>query len=391
MQYNFDQLVDRLPFHSSKWNMNTRPYQPGDLIPLWVADSDLTSPEAVKNAIKAYAEHGFFGYTTNPTNLTSAVKGWLHRMHKWDIEESWLSFPGGVVASLYAAVRAYTNPGDGVIINDPVYPPFAAAVRSQGRELIWNPLAFDGTRYVLDFDQLRSLFNVPNKPKLMIFCSPHNAAGRVWTWEELTTLKEIMLEHGCILLSDEIHFDLVWDNHEHITAGRLGKDMENQMLMVTAASKTFNVAGLHASYAVVPNEELRKKFTAQFMGGTQASYVGKIALEACYLHSDDYLVQLKAYITKNIDFLMEAFNTRLLPLKALRPEGTYLVWVDCRALNMDQKALMTWFMEDVKLRLNDGTTFGPAGQGFVRFNMATPLSLISEAVDRLEVALAPYK
>ena len=179
MRYDFDHLHDRLPFDSSKWNMNSRTYQKGDMIPLWVADSDFTSPEPVKKALAAYAEHGLFGYTGNPPGLSSAIKGWLQNKHKWSIEESWLCYPGGVVAALYAAVRAFTAPGDGVIINDPVYPPFASAVKSQNRELHWAPLLFDGKRYTMDFAGLEALFAVPNKPKMLIFCSPHNAAGRV--------------------------------------------------------------------------------------------------------------------------------------------------------------------------------------------------------------------
>ena len=208
---------------------------------------------------------------------------------------------------------------------------------------------------------------------------------------ELMQLKEIVVKHNCILISDEIHFDLVWDDHEHICAGRLGEDLYKQLIVLSAASKTFNVAGLNASYAVIPNDDMRQRFTAQFAGSTQASYVGKLALKACYTESDDYLEQMKAYVTKNIDFFIDAIKNRLAPLKAVRPEGTYLVWVDCRALNKSQPELMRFFLEDLKLRFNDGATFGPAGVGFIRVNLATPNWLLSEAVDRLEEALKQYK
>jgi len=357
------------------------------MIPLWVADSDFTSPEAVKKAIRDYADFGVFGYTGNPHGLTAAVKGWLQRKHHWEIDESWLSFPGGVVASLFAAVRAFTAPGEKVIINDPVYPPFAAAIREQGREIAWNPLSYDGTRFTFDFAHLRSLFATADKPKMMILCSPHNAAGRVWTPEELKNLSDILLENDCLLVSDEIHFDLVWDEHEHFTAGRLGPKVMEKMIMLSSASKTFNVAGMHASYAVVPNEELRNAFNRQFTGSTQSNFIGKLALLACYTESDDYLEQMKAYIMGNFDFVIPAINQRLAPLKATRPEGTYLVWVDCRALQMEQKELMSWFLEDLKLRLNDGATFGPAGTGYIRLNCATPRMFLEEAVERIEANL----
>ena len=387
MIYDFSCYIDRLPYASSKWNMNTRPYQKGDMIPLWVADSDFTSPEAVKKAIRDYADFGVFGYTGNPHGLTAAVKGWLQRKHHWEIDESWLSFPGGVVASLFAAVRAFTAPGEKVIINDPVYPPFAAAIREQGREIAWNPLSYDGTRFTFDFAHLRSLFATADRPKMMILCSPHNAAGRVWTPEELKNLSDILLENDCLLVSDEIHFDLVWDEHEHFTAGRLGPKVMEKMIMLSSASKTFNVAGMHASYAVVPNEELRNAFNRQFTGSTQSNFIGKLALLACYTESDDYLEQMKAYIMGNFDFVIPAINQRLAPLKATRPEGTYLVWVDCRALQMEQKELMSWFLEDLKLRLNDGATFGPAGTGYIRLNCATPRMFLEEAVERIEANL----
>jgi len=387
MIYNFNHYIDRLPYASSKWNMNSRPYQRGDLIPLWVADSDFTSPDAVKKAVRDYADFGVFGYAGHPHGLTAAVIGWLKRKHHWDIEESWLSFPGGVIASLFAAVRAFSEPGDKVIINDPVYPPFATAVRDQGREIAWNPLAFDGTRYTLDFDDLRAHFAKPDKPKIMIFCSPHNAAGRVWTKAELEELCAILLENDCMLISDEIHFDLVWDDHEHITIGRLGSQIMDKLIMVSSASKTFNVAGMHASYAVVPNEEIRTRFLKQFAGSTQSNFIGKLALLACYTESDDYLEQMKAYVTGNFDFVVPAINERLAPLKALRPEGTYLVWIDCRGLGKGQQELMRWLLEDCKLRLNDGATFGPAGEGFIRLNCATPRAFLEEAVERIESKL----
>ena len=387
MQYNFDTYVDRLPYNSTKWNMNSRAYQEGDLIPLWVADSDFTSPEAVKKAISDYAAHGFFGYTGNPTGLTAAVQNWMKRRHQWEIEESWLAFPGGVVASLFAAVRAFTEPGSKVIINDPVYPPFAASIRDQGREIAFNPLCFDGERFTLDYDNLKSLFRGPDKPKLMIFCSPHNATGRVWTPDELQKLAAILVENDCILISDEIHCDLVFDEHKHTTAGIISPQLLPKLIVAGSASKAFNVAGLHASFAIIPNDELRSRFLDQFKGSTQSNYIGKLALRACYTESDDYLEQVRDYITKNFDFVIEAINSRLAPLKAIRPEGTYLVWVDCRGLGLEQKELMRWLLEDMKLRLNDGSTFGPSGNGFIRLNCATPRFFLEEAVNRLEKGL----
>lgn len=390
MVYNFDQLPNRLPFNSAKWSRNTRPYQKGDLLPLWVADSDLTAPEPVKAALHAYVEHGVFGYAGNPSQLTSSVKGWLSKHHQWEIDESWLSFPGGVVAAIYATVKAYTEPGDGIILHNPIYPPFAGAINNTGREIIWNPLKTENGRYVMDFDHLRSLFAAEKKPKMMIFCSPHNAAGRVWEMDELKTLVEIMLENDCMMISDEIHYDLVWDGKEHITMGRLGEEISQKMVMLSAASKTFNVAGLHCSFAVIPNEELRKKFQAQFAGATQASYFGKLALQACYTEGEEYLEQLKAHITKNLDFFIPAINA-IAPLQVTRPEGTYLVWVDCRGLKKDQPELMRWLMEDMKIWVNDGATFGPGGEGFVRFNLATPTFMLEEAVERLSKGVADLK
>ena len=383
MMYNFDQLPYRVPFNSSKWSRNTRPYQPGDMLPLWVADSDFTSPEPVKEALRAYVDHGVFGYAGVPTELRANIKNWLERKYHWTIDESWLSFPGGVVAGIYAAVRSLTEPGDSIIIQNPVYPPFAAAVKNTGRNLLYNQLIFDGTRYVLDFDHLESLFTSgETKPRMMIFCSPHNASGRVWEQDELERLSALLVKHNCLFISDEIHYDLTWDGKEHITAGRLGDELCQLLIMLSSASKSFNVAGLHASYAVVPNEDLRKTFQGAFTGSTQSSYMGQLALNACYSQGEEYLEQVKAYITKNLDYFIPAINA-IGPIHAMRPEGTYLVWVDCRKLGKSQEELIRWFMEDLKIWVNDGITFGPGGEGFVRFNMATPIAMLQEAIERI--------
>lgn len=392
MKYDFNQIPNRLLSNSSKWSKNTRAYQEGDLIPMPVADSDFpTCPEVVE-ALRQYVDQGAYGYSSDRPTLIPSIQNWLKSRFDWDVKPEWIDFNSGVMDGCFSILSVMTQPGDGVIIQNPVYPPFYASTKNCGCNIILNPLKHDGHRYVMDYDHLESLFTGPQpKPKVFILCSPHNATGRVWSHEELKRLVEILLKHDCYIVSDEIHFDIVRSGIKHHTIGTMGAEIEQKMALLTAASKTFNLAGLRTSYIVVPNDELRDAYKKFRTGRGGANYMGKVATEISYVKGVDWLDEMNEHIDRNLNYMVNVINQQCAPLKAYVPEGTYLLWVDCRGLKMSQPDLMKWFFDDLKLSFNDGTLYGEGGEGFVRINLATSCQLVEEATARLVKGMTAWK
>jgi cystathionine beta-lyase len=391
MNYNFDEWIDRTGTSASKWDTIESRYAGKGVIPMWVADMDFKSPQPVIDALVKRAEHGIFGYTVRSASLLDSVVGWLSRRHGWKIDKKWISHSPGVVAALSVLVRAFTDPGDSIIIQPPVYHPFYSVIEKQGRNLVVNPLQFDGLHYHMDFDHLQSILT--KDTKMLILCNPHNPVGRVWTEEELRRLGDICLKHNVLIVSDEIHHDLVFKEYTHIPIGSISKEFADQTITCIAPSKTFNLAGLHTSFLIIPNSDLKKRFDIElansFIGG--ADVFGVVAAEVAYQQGDDWLDQVIEYIRGNLDYLTAYLEKHIPEIKVIPPQGTYLVWLDCRELGMDPKALNRFMVEKARLALNDGTMFGPGGEGFQRINIACPRAILRKALQQLEDAVHTYK
>ncbi len=395
MRYNFDQVINRSGTHTIKWENNTALFGREDVLDMWVADMEFACPEPVVEAIKARAAHPIYGYSFAPASLYETIVERMEQHYGWKIQKEWIVFTAGVVNGLYSAVEAFAHPGDEVMVQPPVYYPFYSAVRDTGRQLVYNPLRFDGQRYVMDFEGLekalapRTTFPsyIP-RVRALILSNPHNPVGRVWTEAELRRLGEICVKHGIIILSDEIHCDLLLGDAKHVCLSSLSEELAQQTVTFMSASKTFNLAGLATSFVVIPNAKLRQQYEGVRHGQNSGNLFGWAALEAAYRHGDDYLQQLREYLTANVEFFAAEVTKRIPQIKVIKPEGTYLVWVDMRSLGMDHHQLQTFMREKARLALDDGFAFGAGGEGFQRFNLACPRSMVEETVRRLEAAVA---
>ncbi len=400
MRYDFDQIIERRGTNSSKWDNNLALFGREDVLDMWVADMDFRCPEPVVRAIGERAKHPIYGYTTPHNGLYEAIIEWNRRRYGWQIKREWIVFTAGVVNGLYSAIRAFTHPGDEVVIQPPVYYPFSAAVKNTGCQVVYNHLRLVEGRggrdaqYEMDFDGLRELFRGRTsfparhpKIKLLVLCSPHNPVGRVWTADELRTLAEICIENNCILISDEIHCDLLVKGVEHTTTATLSPEIERNTITLNSASKTFNVAGLATSYVIIPDADKRRRFIEARAGANSGNVFGYAALEAALREGDEYLTQLRDYLRGNLELFCEYIKTRIPRLKVTHPEGTYLAWVDMRGLGMSVDELSDFVRNRARLALDDGYAFGPGGEGFQRFNLACPRSIVREALDRMEKAV----
>jgi cystathionine beta-lyase len=387
MKYDFDKIVDRTATESMKWVYPRQVLKVEDAIPMWVADMDFEAPPALVEALGRRAAHGIFGYPLVPPSFYAAAIGWLGRRHGWPIQKEWMSMTPGVVPALNYAVRAFSKRGDGVIIQTPVYHPFFYAIENNGRRIVRNPLRFDGRRYLMDFDDLESKIDAPGR--MLILCSPHNPVGRVWTREELERLAMIAVERDLLVISDEIHHDLVYPGHRHHVLAALSPEMAARTLTFIAPSKTFNIPGLATAAAVASNPDLFKKFEdeAERSGFDLGQVFGIVGFEAAYAHGEDWLEALLPYLEANVDFLEKFLTDRVPQIRLIRPEGTYLALLDCRELGLDQAALNDFFLKKARVYLNDGTMFGSELEGFVRINFGCPRALLAQALERIDRAV----
>ncbi|WP_405452841.1 MalY/PatB family protein [Paenibacillus sp. HJGM_3] len=388
MNFSFDEIIDMSETGSIKWGMIEKFFGEKGLTPMWVADMDFRGPAAVIEALKRRVELGIFGYTGRTDSLVEAVAGWMYRRHHWRVKKEWICYSPGVVSALNACVQSYTVPGDRVIIQPPVYPPFFDTVRANGRELVLNPLILANGRYEMDFDDLRKKAKT-SQAKMLILCSPHNPIGRVWTQGELEQLAQICIEHDLIIVSDEIHSDLVFKPFKHIPLTMADPRIESRTIVCMAPSKTFNMAGLASSFIVIPDPQLRETFNA-FMEKAHLTLINPFSLtaaDAAYRYGDEWLEQVLNYIKGNVDYLIEFVNQQIPQLSVIRPEGTYLAWIDCRALGFTPDALQNFMWKQAKVALNAGTGFGEEGGGFMRMNLAAPRPVLEEALSKIESAI----
>ncbi|MBS4200143.1 pyridoxal phosphate-dependent aminotransferase [Bacillus sp. FJAT-49732] len=384
----FDEKIDRKNTSSVKWDGMKAAFGKNELLPMWVADMDFRPPSEVLDAMKKRVEHGVFGYTIIGDTTANAIINWISKRHQWDIKPSWLLYSPGVVPSIGMAIRAFTEVGDKVMLQSPVYTPFFNMIESNMREVVNSPLVLKDGRYEIDFVDFEE--KLKSGVKLFLLCSPHNPAGRVWSKEELMKIAELCREYGVIIASDEIHADIVAPPHKHFPICSLDPSFSDLIITFMAPSKTFNLAGLQSSFMVVQNAEIRKKIEdiQKNEGFHTLNTFGIIAMEAAYQYGEKWLDDATAYIRENIEILQKGIETELPDLEVIKPEGTYLVWVDCRKTGLSANEIRKRLIEKGRLAVNFGDSYGPGGEGFIRFNTACPRSIIEEGIERLKLAFS---
>lgn len=385
--HEFDTYIDRNGTGARKWARIPAPVRAQNHIPFSVADMELkTAPEIIKALVSA-AEHGICGYTGPDELYISAVKSWMKQRHEWDIEADWLCTTSGVVQALNIAVRAFSEPNDEIVIQPPVYHPFLMSIENNKRKPLYNQLIYQDGKYTMDLDGFERLCKRPSC-KLFILCSPHNPIGRVWAREELEAVAKICKQNDVLVICDEIHFDLVMPGYKHTVLDTIPEARGNCVIM-TAISKTFNMAGLAASNIFIPDKGLREKFETEcrVTGGTGLSYFGRAATIAAYNGCSDWLDALIEYIVGNNQLIYDFIKTRIPKLKCIKVEGTYLMWIDCNGLGMDHERLDGFMKNEALLDFDNGHIFGAQGDGFVRWNVAAPRAHIKMGLERLEAAI----
>ncbi|WP_167616410.1 MalY/PatB family protein [Maribellus sediminis] len=388
MKYNFDEKIDRTGTNCLKHDGMGMYFKADDLLPLWVADMDFRTPDFIMNAIRKRAEHEVLGYTFRPDSYFQSIINWMKRRHNWDIKKEWISFSPGVVAGLTLGIETFSKPGDGVVVMPPVYFPFFDCVKGTKRKMIENPLKLENGRYTFDLEDLKS--KIDENTKLLLLSNPQNPGGMAWTREELVALTDICLENKIMIISDEIHSDLIFKGNRHIPLASISEEVANNCMISMAPSKTFNVAGLSSSLVIIPDKTKFARYERTMGVGHlgMGNIFGTIAMEAAYTHGDEWLEQLLDYLWKNYNTL-EDFITKHLPkVKVMKPEATYLVWLDFSAYGMKNDELMKFTIEEAKLALNDGGRFGTGGDGWLRVNVGCPKSVLEEALERLKKAFA---
>lgn len=384
---DFDRIIDRRNTKSVKYDLAAKKGMPEDVLPLWVADMDFRVSSYIQEAIARQVEHGVFGYSDTGEEYFEAVKGWMKRHHGWDVEADWLVKTPGVVFALSLAVKAFTEPGNSVLIQQPVYYPFKRVVEVNGRRTISNTLVYENNKYFMDFEDFEEKI-IREKIKLFILCNPHNPVGRVWTEDELVRIGDICQKHHVIVVSDEIHGDFAFKGKHHVFAG-LKKEYGEFTVTCTAPSKTFNLAGLQLSNIFISNPELRRAFRRQLdiVGYEEPNIMGMVACEAAYRDGDEWYEAMLEYVAGNIAFTREYVEKNIPGVTMAEHEGTYLVWLDFRQLGMTGEELEEMIVQRARLWLDGGAMFGESGTGFQRVNVACSRKILEEALERMKGAV----
>lgn len=387
MKYNFDEIVNRENTQCIKWDNRESVFGRRDVIPMWIADMDFKTPDFIIDALKKRLEHEVMAYVFRPDSFYESASKWIERRNGWQVNSKDMVFTPGVVPALEFAVEAYTTPGDKIVVQPPVYTPFFNAVKNHKRELVENPLIETNGYYTINFDDLEQKF--ADGAKMLIFCSPHNPVGRVWTKDELLRLGNLCVKYNVILIADEIHSDLIFKPHKHIHIAALSDKIAQLTLTCFAPSKTFNIAGLSTAMVHSANPEILDKFRDQIQiyHAHMGNIFGNIALETAYSHGDEWLDQLLTYLEGNIDWVITYLKNNIPEVKAFKNEGTYLMWLDFRAFNICQTSLKDFMINDAGLGLNCGEIFGKEGKGFMRLNVACPRQIIEKAMHQLKHAI----
>jgi len=350
---------------------------------MWVADMDFEVADFIRDAVVERAAHPIYGYTFRPKRFYEIVSGWMQKRHQWITDPGWISFSPGIVPALNLSVLAYTEPGDKILVQPPVYFPFFTAVKDHNRELVYNQLLKREGKYEIDFEDLEEKFK--SGVKMMLLCQPHNPVGRIWNTEELKQLADLCVRYEVLVISDEIHSDLILFDNRHIPLACIGEEIASRTITCVAPSKTFNLAGLHSSALIISDKGLKKKYDRELekmhIGG--GNLFGMIAMEAAYQHGENWLMQLNLYLEKNFSFLKAYLQKEVPEIGVSSLEATYLVWMDLSFLKKSDAELKRFIIEEARLGLNDGPMFGPGGEGHQRINIAAPTEILEEGLSRL--------
>jgi len=388
MTYNFNQIIDRRGSGDLKHGVLKERYGRDDLLPLWVADMDFETPPFITEALQQRLKHSLYGYTVVPDELWITIIQWIQEHHNWQVRRQWLTFIPGIVKGIGMAINVFLKEDEKVIIQPPVYHPFRLTPEGNGRKVVMNPLKElpDGS-YAMDFEQLASV--VDEKCRLLILSNPHNPAGICWDAETLRRLAHFCYEHDIIVVSDEIHSDMALFGHQHVPFATVSEEAAQISITFGAPSKTFNIAGIVSSYAIVPNPTLRRRFYTWLEANelNEPTLFAPIATIAAYSQGEEWRRQMLRYVEENIRFVEDFFHAQMPQIKPLRPQASFLVWLDCRALGLNHDQLIDLFVNKARLALNDGAMFGPGGEGFMRMNVGTPRAVLQQALQQLSEAL----
>lgn len=387
--FDFDRPITRLGTHCSKWDGLGPRF--GDhavgALPMWVADMEFAAPPAVTDVLREAVEHGVHGYYGDPASYHAAIQGWMKRRHGWEIETGWILTTAGIVNGVNMAIQAFCRPGDGVILQQPIYHPFAPSIRANGCHVIGNPMRYENGRYSMDLDALAEA--VDEKTRMMILCSPHNPCGRVWAKDELLALAEFCAARDILIVSDEIHHDLVFEG-KHTVFATLSPEIAANTVTFTSASKTFNLAGGHTGNAIVPNPKLRKQLRRQIerCGLSGGNRFGYLMTEAAYDHGEPWLDALLPYLKGNRDYIDQVVAEKMPGVRSVKLDATYLSWLDFSGLGMEQAEIVERFEKQARVICNHGPSFGPGGEQFMRLNFACPRAMVEDAMERITAAFS---
>lgn len=389
----FEERFSRLHTMSRKWDGLSQYFGASDILPFWVADMDFQAPLEVREEFRSYIEKGIFGYVMPSPSFYEAIVNWFTKRHQWNISGEWIVYSPGVLAGISMTLDAFTSSGVSIVIQTPVYPPFAAIVKSFGRNLLENPLIEkESGFYEMDLENLETIFK-KEKPSWLILCNPHNPVGRVWTVKELSELAALCSKYGVSVMSDEIHGDLALGEHKYTPFASIAQPLGVTVFTAAAASKSFNLAGLTTAFWIISDSEKRKKLRQAFerYKVNETNLFGILATQICYEKCSYWLDELREYLRYNAYYVNEMINYHAPGITANFPEGTYLSWLDCRGMNLSQGELKKFFVEEAKVALNDGATFGKAGEGFMRLNFGCSREQLREGLERIVSAARSRK
>ena len=385
--WNFDEVINRENSSCIKYDFREEVFGRADVIPMWVADMDFRTPSFITEALAARLKHEIFGYSYRPDAWFSSFIAWLADRHGWVVRREWIEFSPGVVPALNMCTLAFTDPGDEIIIQPPVYTPFHGAVTDHGRRLVFNNLIETSQGWVMDIEGLRR--DITSEARMLILSNPHNPVGRAWRREELEEIVDICHGKGVVILSDEIHSDLMLPGHSHIPLASISEKAASITVTCMAPSKTFNLAGFSTSLMIIPDPVMMEKYRRTLVGLHLhlGNIFGNVASEAAYTHGHGWLEELMQYVQGNVDLVVGFCREHLPQIKPVRPEATYMIWLDCRGLGLDGAGLQRFFVEKAGVGMNEGSRFGPGGEGFMRMNLACPRSVVEKALRQIESAI----
>lgn len=387
-QYDFDKIVDRRGSNCLKYDALKQRYGRDDLYSLWVADMDFETPDFIIDAMRQRLEHPIFGYTIEYDSYWNSIITWLRNMHGWNVEREWLRYIPGIVKGIGMVLNVFTQPGDKIIIQPPIYHPFRLVPLANDREVVYNPLkSSDGVHFEMDFDNLESI--IDDRCKVLLLANPHNPIGITWDRNTLARLAEIAAAHNILVVSDEIHSDMALYGNRHIPFATASETAAHCSITFGAPSKTFNIAGIVSSYAVVPDETIREKFYSWLSANEfdMATIFAMVATEAAFTHGDEWRRQILRYVEGNIDFVVEYLEKNIPQVRAVKPQASYLIWLDFSQLGLDQEDLVDLVVNKARLAMNDGAMFGAEGRQHMRMNVGCPRSILAEALESLKKAV----